>query len=206
MKAIVQIVCADLLCRSLGTPALESRIDGASAPVKLQGWAARYSRATRLGDEVELFAIGREMFDWLNPSGWVAAWAKAAGPHELEIRVDDPAEPLARAILEAPWELLARESGYLADDAVQLFELYRRVGGEGSPAEPGFGDLQLMFMAAAPTGENPLSFEAEESEILKATKRLPPPPGGGGERLCPVSRRTAGPGWSLRGATPVLSW
>ncbi len=173
MKAIVQIVGADLLCRSLGTPLQEYRIDGASAPVKLQGWAARYSRATRLGDETELFAIGGEMFGWLNPSGWASTWAKAAGPRELEIRVDDPAEPLARAVLEAPWELLARESGYLANDAVQLFELYRRVGGEGSPAEPKFGDLQLMFMAAAPTGENPLNFEAEESGILEATKRLP---------------------------------
>lgn len=173
MKAIVQIVGADILCRGLGPQTLEYRIDGTNAQEKLHGWAARYSRATRLGDEAELLAIGSEKFDWLNSGGWAAAWAKAAGPRELEIWVDDPAKALARAILESPWELLARDSAYLADDDVQLFELYRRVGAVDSPAAPQFGDLQLMFMAAAPAGENPLSFEAEETGILEATKRLP---------------------------------
>ena len=173
MKATIQIVGADLLCRSLGTLVPESRIDGATAKATLQGWAERYNKATQRGDEADFFAIGRALFDWMNPNGWASAWAKGSGPRQLEIVVDDPAEPLARALLDTPWELLAHEQGYLADDAVQLFELSRRVGLEGSPAEPRHGDLQLIFMAAAPAGENPLAFEDEESAILEATQRLP---------------------------------
>lgn len=173
MKATIQIVGADLLCRSLGTLVPESRIDGATARATLQGWAERYDKATQRGDETDFFAIGRALFDWINPNGWASTWAKASGPRQLEIVVEDPAEPLARALLDAPWELLAHEQGYLADDAVQLFELARRVGLEGSPAEPRHGDLQLIFMAAAPAGENSLAFEDEESAILEATQRLP---------------------------------
>lgn len=173
MKATLQILGADLLCRSPSSSVPESRIDGTTAITRLQGWAARYDQATLDGDEAELFAIGRALFDWINPNGWATTWAKASGPRQLEIVVDDPGEPLARALLDAPWELLAHEQGYLADDAVQLFELARRIGREGNPTEPAHGDLQLIFMAAAPAGESPLAFEDEESAILEATRRLP---------------------------------
>lgn len=171
MKATIQLVGTDLLCRCPGLSS-ECRLDGADGLAKLQAWATRYGKAAKHNYEADLLAIGREMFDWLNESGWAAAWTKAAGSRDLEIRIDDPADSLAQAVLEAPWELLARETGHLADDAVQLFELSRRIGAEGSPVEPHFSDLQLMFMAAAPVGTSPLAFEDEEFAILEATKRL----------------------------------
>jgi hypothetical protein len=76
-------------------------------------------------------------------------------------------------LLEAPWELLARADGPLALDAVQLFTVVRRVGERREPLAARHADLQLMFMAAAPQGQQELDFEAEEAAILEATRRLP---------------------------------
>ena len=173
MKASIRILGTDLLCRSQDSTHPESRLDGSGALPALQGWAARYDIACRRGDDAALLAIGRELFEWLDPSGWAGAWARGGGPRQLEIRVSGVDSPLALALLDAPWELLALPEGHLADDSVQLFELARRIGEEAPPPEPRHADLQLLFMAAAPRGEHPLSFEEEESAILTATQRLP---------------------------------
>ena len=77
------------------------------------------------------------------------------------------------ALLDAPWELLARADRPLALDPMQLFIVARRVGDVRSPLAAEHADLQLMFMAAAPQGQHELDFEAEEAAILEATKRLP---------------------------------
>jgi CHAT domain-containing protein len=70
--------------------------------------------------------------------------------------------------------LLSRVDGPpLALDDVQLFIVARRIGAREHPLEPRHGDLQLMFMAAAPEGQNELDFEAEEAAILDAAQRLP---------------------------------
>ncbi|MEW6218891.1 MAG: CHAT domain-containing protein [Thermodesulfobacteriota bacterium] len=87
--------------------------------------------------------------------------------------MDDPAEPLAHAMLDAPWELLANRDGFLADDAVQIFEVARRIDRPREAIAPRHRDLQLLFMAAAPRGASALDFEAEEAAILAATERLP---------------------------------
>jgi hypothetical protein len=173
MHAVIEHIGEDLLCRSEAGVARELRLDGAAARTVLEAWAARYNTAVRSGADAELLAIGRAIFDWLDANGWASSWAKGIGPRLLEVRVDDPGEPLARAMLDAPWELLARKDGYLADDAVQVFELTRRIGVEDEPVVPQFSDLQLMFMAAAPQGEQVLAFEEEEAAILAATAGLP---------------------------------
>jgi tetratricopeptide (TPR) repeat protein len=173
MDALIEHVRADVICRTLGDFPFEFRIRGDDALKALVEWAGRYDAAVRRNQDGELLAIGREFFGWLNESGWASKWTKAIGPRSLEIRVDDLDEPLTRAMLDAPWELLAGKDGYLADDRVQLFEVARRIGSKGEPIAPQHSDLQLMFMAAAPEGESQLDFEAEEAAILNATQGLP---------------------------------
>jgi hypothetical protein len=173
MKASIQILGTDILCRSHDSSTPESRLDGSSALALLQGWAKHYDIASRRGDEAALLVIGRGLFEWLDQTGWAKAWTRAGGPRQLEICVPSADSPLALALLDAPWELLAQGRGYLADDSTQLFELARRIGHETQPPEPRHADLQLLFMAAAPRGEHALSFEEEESAILTATQRLP---------------------------------
>ena len=82
-------------------------------------------------------------------------------------RRDDPREV---ALLDAPWELLARDSGPLGLDATQLFTVARRIGAPAAVWEPRHHDLQLMFMAAAPQGQVDLDFEREEATVLAATR------------------------------------
>jgi len=173
MHAVIQHLGADLLCRSPGASPSELRIDGDAAITALAAWAARYDAAVPINDQQELLAIGRELFAWLDTNGWASAWATAPGPRALELRIDGLDEPLSRALLDAPWELLARKDGFLADDAVQLFEVVRRIGAPAEPIGPRHGDLRLMFMAAAPEGVSVLDFEDEEAAILEATQRLP---------------------------------
>ncbi len=173
MKATLQIMGADLLVRAPGSAVPEIRLDGAEAEGRLKDWAKRYDAATRVSDAAALFAIGREMVQWLDASGWASAWIGATGARQLEILVASAEPPLAQALLDAPWELLAGSDGHLADDAVQLFELARRIGAPGAAWAPRHADLQLLFMAAAPDQVQALNFEEEEAGILEATARLP---------------------------------
>lgn len=172
MHAMIQMIGTDILCCSAATPP-ELRRDGQESRPALARWAERYDHAVRRQRDDDLLAIGRELFAWLNENGWAAAWTRASGPRALAIRIDELSDPLAQALLDAPWELLARADGHLADDAVQLFEVTRRIGAETAPIAPRHSDLKLMFMAAAPEGVAALDYEAEEAAILDATQGLP---------------------------------
>lgn len=173
MHALIEPLGGDFLCRSPDTRPAEIRLDGDSALTVQEDWANRYESAVHSGDAAALLGIGRELFDWLDDADWATAWVRATGSRSLQIRVDDPNAPLGRALLDAPWELLATKDGHLADDAVQLLELVRRIGAVAEPIAPRYSDLQLLFMTAAPTGQSVLSYEAEETAILEATERLP---------------------------------
>ena len=173
MQATIESLGNDILCRSRETTPSEIRLDGEQARTTLEAWAVDYDTAVRTGDAAALLTIGRAIFRWLDDSGWAAAWMRASGPRSLEIRIEDSQVPLARALLDTPWELLATQDGHLADDAVQLLEVVRRIGAPGDPIAPHYSDLQLMFMTAAPAGQTLLDFEAEEVAILEATERLP---------------------------------
>ena len=152
----------------------EVRLPAPSAIAKLQAWSKRYDEASLYDREAELSAIGREMFAWLDESGWASAWTLGSGDRNLEIRVKGAGGTEEEALLDAPWELLSRADGPpLAFDDIQLFIVARRIGPKTAPLEPRHGDLQLMFMAAAPEGQQELDYEAEETAILEATRLLP---------------------------------
>ena len=153
---------------ALPVPELPGR-NAAGVIAALADWATRYGRAAAVGAELDLRGIGEEIFAWLDQGGALEEWL--AGPERaLEIRVD-PARPgpLAEALLAAPWEVLCRNGGFLAEEG-RLFVVSRRCGGSDAPAPARHSDLSLMFMAAAPEGQSELDFEAEEAAILEATK------------------------------------
>jgi tetratricopeptide (TPR) repeat protein len=169
--ALIELLGSDILGSIEGGE--EVRLPAASAIAKLQAWSKRYDKASLLDNEGELSAIGREIFAWLDESGWASAWALGSGDRALEIRVRGAGGVEEEALLDAPWELLSRAEGPpLAFDDIQLFVVARRIGPKAAPLEPRHGDLQLMFMAAAPEGQNELDFEAEETAILEATQLL----------------------------------
>ena len=160
-----------------GAPAIAELRRPAQATIAcLTACAQRYQRALRAHDDDALPAIGRELFDWLNGNGCADAWLRGTGARVLEVRVDDGDSPLARALLEAPWELLASADGHLADDAVQLFLVSRRIGvlptGVPQPLPAQRRDLRLLFMAAAPRQADELDFEAEEAAIAQAIEKV----------------------------------
>ncbi len=172
-SGVIELAGVDVLC-SIEGGGREVRLPAGPALVKLRDWSRRYDVGSRRDDEGELSAIGGEMFAWLDDGGWASAWANGADDRSLEIRVQAVGGEEEVALLDAPWELLSRVDGPpLALDDIQLFIVARRIGAPEKPIEPRHGDLQLMFMAAAPEGQSELDFEAEEAAILDATQRLP---------------------------------
>ena len=177
MRASLTIVGNDILCRrDAGHRGDDVRIALTSATLaRLREWAGQYDRAVRSGDPSLLLGLGAEMWTWLDGSHWASSWATGTGDRTLEIVVDDPGSPSARALLDMPWEALAREGDFLAADPNQTFVVYRSIGrrADAVPVDAAYRDLAAMFMAAAPEGQQELDFEAEEVAILDATARLP---------------------------------
>src|SRR5450631_2934849 len=172
-SGIIELNGEEIFC-SIVAGGREARYRVAAVLDKLRGWAKRYDDASRVDREGDLAAIGLEMFAWLNErGGWASAWAAGAGDRSLEIVVPGDKSSAETALLDAPWELLGRETGPLALDDVQLFVVARRIGRREPPRAAGFADLQAMFMAAAPSEQSTLDYEGEETAILKATQRLP---------------------------------
>ncbi len=149
--AVIELVGEDILCSLAGGG--NTRLPIAAAQQRLADWASRYDRAAERNLDRDLLAIGIEMFGWLGDSLWASAWADGAGDRVLEIRAKRRDDPREGALLDAPWELLARNSVPLAQDPLQLFTVTRRVGAAGQPQwPPRYRELQLMFMAAASAG------------------------------------------------------
>ncbi len=146
--AVIELVGEDVRCSVAGGG--DTRLSIAAARQRLEDWASRYDRAAERNLDAELLAIGTEMFGWLDDSGWASAWADGAGDRVLEIRARRRDDPREVTLLDAPWELLARDGAALALDRLQLFTVTRRVGPAGQPHwPPRHLELQLMFMAAA---------------------------------------------------------
>ncbi|HNN85837.1 MAG TPA: CHAT domain-containing protein, partial [Accumulibacter sp.] len=176
-SAIIRPLGGDVLCRSTAgvgaADADELRLAGEPLRQRLVDCCARYEDAVRSGMDGELLAIGRELFAALDGNGWASAWAARPGVRAFEVRVDDYHAELGRALLDAPWELLAGPHGHLADDGLQLFAVVRRIGAVGEALAVQWRDLHVLFMAAAPAGADVLDFEGEEAAILAATDGLP---------------------------------
>ena len=166
---LIELVGSDIFCSIAGGGA-EGRLSLEDALPRLMQWSRRYEVASARDREEDLAAIGQEMFGWLDEVGWASAWAAGAGDRELEVRVGGDGGAPEAALLDASWELLAKADGPLALDPLRLFVVARRVGKAQEPRAPRYGDLRLMFMAAAPEGQVELDFEAEEAAILEATR------------------------------------
>lgn len=134
----------------------------------LESWARRYAKAVEINQDDRILEIGREMLRWLDQGGALAAWLKESR-RNLEI-TGTSTGALTDALLAAPWEILADDTGFLATDRMNLFLPLRRVGAEGTSAAPNHSDLSMLFMAAAPEGQHELDYEAEEAAILDATR------------------------------------
>jgi tetratricopeptide (TPR) repeat protein len=94
-------------------------------------------------------------------------------PLSFEVVARRHAEPSDLALLEAPWELLADQHGYLVASRLTQLAPIRRIGEKGEPLGPQRGALTVLFMAASPRGVAELDFEGEEARILNATRGLP---------------------------------
>jgi len=78
--AQIEQLGGDLFARSPGTDPAEVWIDGEAARPALEQWAGRYSPAAAGNDDAEPLAIGREIFAWLDGTGWATAWLHGTSP------------------------------------------------------------------------------------------------------------------------------
>lgn len=146
-----------------------------SAPTlaRLQDWARRYDRAVTSRQADALPAIGRDIAGLLNEGdAWLDRSLQGTGEIAFEIVVVGTPDVRGRALLDAPWELLAPDGVFLATDPQRLYRVDRRLGAAATPRRPVHRDLALVFMAADVEGESPLNYEHEEQAILEATRRL----------------------------------
>jgi tetratricopeptide (TPR) repeat protein len=150
----------------------ERRDVGASPP--FGDWVTRYRALLRKSEAgISLLALGRDMWAFVEGAGsWLTtARGKLVGkPFVLEIQI--PGADLGavdRAFVEAPWEILADEKGFLAERDTPRFAPIRRWGEPEAPTSSPKYRLSVVFMAASPRGEVDLGYEAEEAEILRAT-------------------------------------
>ena len=162
-RALIELAGEDVLC-SLAEGGSELRLPYAAASDRLAAWSARYDAAAARDVEAELRAIGREMFTWLDDSDWASGWADEAGDRDLEIRVRRRDDGREIALLDAPWELLARDSGPLAlDEAIRRGN--RRTGPSRRPA--GFGGRPVRG-----GGETDEALRVRQEEQLPVYERL----------------------------------
>jgi CHAT domain-containing protein len=135
----------------------------------LADFVRRYAIAREHGDAPALLALGRDLRAWFDAGeDWLVRPRDAITP-PLELEILGPRNPDADtwAVLQAPWELLADEQGFLAEDATLRYAPARRLGAPAPPPPLDTLRLGVAFMAGAPIGVK-LDFEAEEAAILNA--------------------------------------
>ncbi|MCP4945618.1 MAG: AAA family ATPase, partial [Planctomycetaceae bacterium] len=134
----------------------------------LTDWSTRYNRAVESGNQSDIHLLGSDIYKWLDQGGALVPWA--SGPErEFEIRTESAhSNALTDALLATPWEIICWEGEFLAKQT-PLFSVARQCGVPMIPTAPRHSDLSLMFMAAAPEGQNELDYEAEEVAIIDVT-------------------------------------
>ena len=141
----------------------------------LASWAARHRElAEDRKSDAGLLQLGQEIFDWLNGAGQFLSrlTGSARPPLRIDFVVAKQESPQARVFLDAPWELMSQGGSFWSLREDMVFCPVRRIGDARDPAAPSPNRLSVVFMAAAPRGADNLSFEAEETSILSATKNL----------------------------------
>ena len=177
LNARVELRGEELFCADIGEGGISTvRRLTQDALARLRGWAERYDAAVNSKALPPLVEIGRDMAEF--PDGgdrWLdQVLGGTIGEIALDIAVPGrPEEERERILLDIPWELLAPNGRFLAEDAERLFRVTRRLGGPGTPTAPEFRDLSLLFMAAEVEGQSVLNHEQEEAGILQATNGLP---------------------------------
>jgi hypothetical protein len=137
----------------------------------LDRFAERYGVILRTrGGAAPLLALGRDLYRWLEGDRGALTSLIGEAPRPFLFEVRGPARPSRAewALLRAPFELLADDSGFLAQDAPLRFCPLRRLGAAKPPPRPDAHRLGLVFMPAAPRRQDELDYEAEESAILDA--------------------------------------
>jgi hypothetical protein len=151
----------ELSTRGLDRAAIESLIGVVEQAYSEDAVAQRVFGSTQLRD------LGERLFDFLDgDQRWFSP--TLADPRGASLRIS--AEHRLRHL---PWELVARDGGYLAvapqapllaiRAVSSIASLGRVISAENRP-------LRVLFMATSPEGVEPiLSYEAEEAGILAAT-------------------------------------
>ena len=143
---------------------------------KFRAWAEAYRAALEAPNPREaMFTVGREIGAWIDAgSGWVDRGRKSVEtPLMVEFSVLSLDEDeLAAAFLDAPWELAAHHAGFWALDEHLIYCPIRRIGAAADPLPPSPRRLMVVFMAAAPRGQENLRYEAEEAAFVRATSRV----------------------------------
>jgi hypothetical protein len=141
-----------------------------AAVTALKDFARRYQRIHQRYDAAAALALGRDLFRWLDGDGSALRQLRDNAPRPFVFEVRGPRSPSGEewALLRAPFELLANEQSFLAEDAPLQFSPVRRLG--SATKAPPLSDhrLGLAFMASSPRGQRELDYEAEESAILAA--------------------------------------
>jgi tetratricopeptide (TPR) repeat protein len=164
----------------VGGAELAARDLDAAAVGVLEGVAERYRLLMGREDRPALYALGRELWGWLDGDAGAMARLKKQAPKPLLMEISGPAWPSSAewALLRAPFEVLADpEEGFWAEDARLGFAPFRRLRQASAevPAPDSYR-LGLAFMAAAPRGQRELDYEAEEAAILRAVRPKPGAP------------------------------
>lgn len=160
-----ELVCGD---KRIGPP----RHLGDPVVAGLTVFAQRYAKLLQRHDPAaELLVLGRDLFRFLDGEGHDLVTLMNEAPRPLHFEVACTARrpsPAEVALLRAPWELLADDTGFLAADVPLGFSPMRRLGRATPPAALDQHRLGLVFMAAAPRGAHELDYEAEETAIMQA--------------------------------------
>jgi CHAT domain-containing protein len=177
LNARIELRGEELFCADTGEGGASTvRRLTPDALARLKGWAERYDAAVRSRALPPLLEIGRDIAAFLDEGDrWLDRTLDGTlGEIALDVAVPGRPEERERILLDVPWELLARDGKYLAEDNERLFRVTRRLTGSGTPASaaPAYRDLSLLFMAAEVDGQGILSYEQEEAAILQATKGL----------------------------------
>jgi hypothetical protein len=167
---------------ALAHGSFENRILGTADYAAFARWSAQYRELTHSSAHQvsnRLLAIGREIFEWLNGATEFLNKISAIATPPLEIPfVTNKDDSLAnwtnaRAFLDVPWELIADpyDQYWCLHNSIRFCPV-RRLGNAAEVPPPSPNRLKVVFMAAAPRGATKLSYEAEESSIIGATKNL----------------------------------
>ena len=154
------------LARRGGGVAEESRQLAEEDFERFEEWIGRYEK--HVNEPEALKTLGGEMFRWMDRERWLTNLPETTGPKTIGFQIPlESSEPKTSLFLRAPWEILANENRFLGCLPV------RRIGEPEAPPQPSDSRLSILFMAAAPEGQNRLDFEGEEARITQAVGKIP---------------------------------